>query len=83
MSEDTLPTACQAEGCIAIPEFVCEAWVMTPPMRGFLTEEVFLCAGCAEKFEVERCLSVVTDADNLDLVSVARWRDGGNSESGS
>jgi len=75
MSDAAPPTVCQAEGCSAPPEFVCDAWIMTPPTRGFLTDEVCLCAKCAERFETDKRISVILYPDNLDLVSAARWRD--------
>lgn len=77
---DITPTAlCQADECSETPDFVCEAWVMTPPTRGFLTAEVYLCSEHAAEFERRRELSVLLDPSNPDLLSVARWRDGENS----
>jgi len=76
MPDDNAPTTvCQAEECTESPEFVCDAYVMTPPLRGFLSSEVFLCAGHTKKFEAMKRISVVLYPDNPDLVSAARWRD--------
>lgn len=74
MSETTPRTVCQAEGCSAPSEFACEAWVMTPPLRGYLAEEIYLCAKHTSSLEAGEQLSVVIEPSNLDLVSVARWR---------
>ena len=75
MPLDAPPTVCQAEGCNDPTEFVCDAFVMTPPLRGFLSDEVCLCSEHASRFEEDRGMSVILYPDNLDLVSAARWRD--------
>jgi len=83
MFDEAPPTVCQADECSETPDFVCEAWVMTPPTRGFLSEEVCLCAAHAAEFERTHEMSVLLDPSNPDLLSVARWRDGENSTDGS
>lgn len=76
MEQEAPSLVCQAEDCTAATEYACEAWVMTPPLRGYLAGEVYLCAEHTARLEAGEQLSVVTEPSNLDLVSVARWRDG-------
>jgi len=74
--KDPVPAVCQAEDCTRSPEYACEAWVMTPPFRGYVVGEIALCGAHAAQFETRKRISVLTDPHNLDLVSAAVWRDG-------
>lgn len=70
-----VPPICQAEECSDPPEYVCDAYVMVPPTRGFLSSEVVLCSKHAHEFEEKKQMSILTDRSNPDLVAVARWKD--------
>jgi len=74
MPDDTTTLVCQAEDCFELPSYVCDAYVMTPPCRGFIHYEIYLCSEHATRFEQGSELSVLLEPTNPDLVSVARFK---------
>jgi len=72
--EHTPTRLCQAEDCSDTPEYVCEAWIMTPPDVGFEKGELFLCSDHATQFENGVDLTVQMDPENADLLSAATYR---------